>query len=150
MYGIINKIIGLVIAFIIVILMFASVMVADQLQARRSIVAEVTNFLDEMTDSAILDEAHIQDLYLACNSYGPVCDVTILRYTRVVNPIPGTAGRSRVTYNPMSDITNWNQGDICQVTVKEVGMTSFSYFLYNTLGLRMAEVDFTLAGRIRK
>lgn len=151
MYGIMNKILGIIVAFVLVIFMLANVMVADQLQARRSIVAEVTNFIDEITDSAAMDDQHIADLYLACNAYGPICDVQVLRYTRVVNPVPGSSPpRSRVSYVPVDKTDTWNQGDICQVTVKEVGMTGLSYFLYNSLGLHMAPVDFTLAGRVRK
>lgn len=64
MYGFINKILGVVLCFIMIVLMLANVMVSDQLQARRSIVAEVTNFVDEVTDTAVLDEKHVADLYL--------------------------------------------------------------------------------------
>ena len=60
MYGFINKILGVVLCFIMIVLMLANVMVSDQLQARRSIVAEVTNFVDEVTDTAVLDEKHVR------------------------------------------------------------------------------------------
>lgn len=70
MYGFINKILGVIMCFIIIVLMLSAVMVSEQLQARRSIAAEVTNFVDEVTDTGVLNEKHVADLYLACSAYG--------------------------------------------------------------------------------
>ena len=80
MYGFINKLLGVVMCFIMIIIMLSNVMVSDQVQARRSIVAEVTNFVDEVTDTGSLNEKHVADLYLACSAYGPIVDVQVLRY----------------------------------------------------------------------
>ena len=149
MSGVVTKILGVVMVLVLLVLMLCNVMVADQLQARRSIVAEVTNFIDEITDTGQLDERKLSDLYLACNAYGPVCDVKVTRYTRQVNPVTGKHGEYYTTYAVSTDMYNWNQGDLCKVTVEEVGFTSLSYFLYAVTGLSMAPVDFGLTGRIR-
>lgn len=74
--------------FIIIVLMLSAVMVSEQLQARRSIAAEVTNFVDEVTDTGVLNEKHVADLYLACSAYGPLVDVQVTTFKRV-NPIEG-------------------------------------------------------------
>lgn len=150
MYGIVNKILGVILCLALAVLMLANVMVADQLQARRSIVGEVTNFVDEITDTGYLDEKGLQDLYLGCNSYGPTCNVTVIRYARVIQPDPTHPGSTYTTYTVSDNIYKWNQGDICKVSVDEVGYTSLSYFLYMTLHLTLQPVDFNLAGRIRK
>lgn len=147
MSNVINKILGVVLVLVLLVLMLCNVMVADQLQARRSITAEVTNFIDEITDSGTLDEKKLSDLYLACNAYGPVCNVTVTRYTRQVNPKPG--GGTYTTYAVSDNLMKWNQGDLCKVEVKEVGYTSMSYFLYTVTRLSMRPVDFSLTGRIR-
>lgn len=149
MYGFINKMLGVILCFFMIVLMLSNVMVSDQVQARRSIVAEVTNFVDEVTDTAVLDEKHVADLYLACSAYGPLVDVQILRYVKVVNPDPKSPGDTYMTYVASEDIYKWNQGDLLRVKVKEVGPTGLSSFLYRVFGLYMAPVDFTLAGRIR-
>lgn len=114
-----------------------------------NIVAEVTNFVDEVTDTAVLDEKHVADLYLACSAYGPLVDVQILRYAKVVNPDPKNPGDTYMTYVGSDDIYSWNQGDLLKVKVTEVGPTGLASFLYSVFGLNMAPVDFTLAGRIR-
>lgn len=149
MNGFISKILGVIMCFIMIVLMLANVMVSMQLQARRSIVAEVTNFVDEVTDTGTLDEKHVADLYLACSAYGPMCDVQILRYCKVVNPDPKNTGSTYTTYVGSEDIYNWNQGDVLKVKVTEVGPTGLSSFLYRVLGLSMGSVDFSLAGRVR-
>jgi hypothetical protein len=124
-------------------------MLSDQIQARRSIIAEVTNFVDEVTDASTLDQRHAADFYLACSAYGPVVDVQILRYVRVVNPDPKHPGETYTTYVASEDIYHWNQGDILKVKIIEIGATGISRFIYNTLGLLLAPIDFSLAGRIR-
>ena len=97
MYGFINKILGVIMCFIIIVLMLSAVMVSEQLQARRSIAAEVTNFVDEVTDTGVLNEKHVADLYLACSAYGPLVDVQVLRYVKVVNPDPKKPGETYLT-----------------------------------------------------
>ncbi len=149
MTNVVNKLLGVVIVLVLIVLMLCNVMVADQLQARRSIVAEVTNFVDEVSDSGVLNEKKVSDLYLACNAYGPACNVTITRYTRQVNPKPGATGETYTTYAVSGNIYSWNQGDLIKVDVDEVGYTSLSYFIYMTTKLSMRPVDFELTGRIR-
>ena len=97
----------------------------------------------------MLDEKHVADLYLACSAYGPLVDVQILRYAKVVNPDPKSPGDTYMTYVGSDDIYHWNQGDLLKVKVTEVGPTGLASFLYSVFGLNMAPVDFTLAGRIR-
>lgn len=149
MYGFINKILGVIMCFIIIVLMLSAVMVSEQLQARRSIAAEVTNFVDEVTDTGVLNEKHVADLYLACSAYGPLVDVQVLRYVKVVNPDPTKPGETYLTYVASEDIYHWNRGDLLKVKVTEVGPTGLASFLYRVIGLNMAPVDFSLAGRIR-
>lgn len=149
MYGFINKILGVILCLILIVIMISNVMISDQVIARRSIVAEVTNFLDEVTDTGVLDKKAVADLYLACSAYGPLVDVQVLRYVKVVNPDPRNAGETYLTYVASDDIYSWNQGDIVKVKVKEIGPTGMSRFLYNTFGMSLSPVDFTLAGRIR-
>lgn len=149
MQGITGKILGVFLCFVMMILMLASAATSERLQAQRSIIAEVTNFVDEVTDTGSLTDRQIQDLYLGCASYGPMVDVTINRYARVWNPDPTSPGDAYVTYTIKEDITTLNQGDIIQVQVEELGVTGTASVLYAICGFSISQVDFTLAGRIR-
>ena len=149
MNGIVNKIIGVVLCMGLVLLMLCNVMVATELHARRSIVAEATNFLDKVTDTGYLDEKQLQDLYLGINGYGPVCDVEVTRFARVIEPDPKRPGQTYITYMVTDNIFLWNQGDLCKVKVVETGYTALSYFIYSVLGMSLEPVEFAFTGRIR-
>ena len=58
-------------------------------------------------------------------------------------------GETYLTYVASEDIYHWNRGDLLKVKVTEVGPTGLASFLYRVIGLNMAPVDFSLAGRIR-
>lgn len=147
MYGIINKILGVLLCFLMILAMIANVIVSDQVQARRSIVAEVTNFVDEVTDTGVLDDARLSDLYLGCSAYGPVVDVQVTRYVRIVNP--DGVGSVYITYVASEELSTWNKGDLVKVSVQEVGPSGLSGFLYRVFNMSIAPVDFTLSGRVR-
>lgn len=149
MYGFINKILGVILCLAMIIIMLSTVMVTNYLQATRSIVAEVTNFVDEVTDTGILTPAQLSDLYMACASYGIQSDVQVLRYVKVINPDPTDPNTVIRNYTVNEDIYSWKQGDLVQVKVHSIGQTGMMSFLYHVLGLNVSNLDFTLAGRIR-
>ena len=149
MYGFINKILGVLLCFAMIIIMLSTVMVTDYLQATRSVVAEVTNFVDEVTDTGVLTPAQLSDLYTACVSYGVQADVQVLRYVKVINPDPLDADNVIRNYVVNEDIYNWKQGDLVKVNVNAIGQTGLTSFLYHIFGLNIANLNFTLAGRIR-
>lgn len=149
MTGVISKILGVILVFFMALSMVANAVVSEQLQARRSIVSEVTNFIDETTDTGGFDDARLADFYLGCNAYGPLVDVQITRYVKVVNPDPVNAGQTLTTYIVSTDITTWNKGDIIKVSVEEVGPTGFASFLYRMFHISLAPVEFSLSGRVR-
>ena len=149
MYGFINKIIGLFLCVVMIVLMLSTVIVTDYLQATRSVIAEVTNFVDEVTDTGMLTPNHLSDLYVACASYGIQTDVQVMRYVKVVNPDPKNAEETVRTYVANEDIYTWKQGDLIRVKVNAIGQNGLASFLYHLYGLNVSNLDFTLAGRIR-
>lgn len=78
-----------------------------------------------------------------------VGDLYCGNYVKVVNPDPKKPGETYLTYVASEDIYHWNRGDLLKVKVTEVGPTGLASFLYRVIGLNMAPVDFSLAGRIR-
>lgn len=149
MSNLVGKVLGVIIIFVLIMEMMCFVMISEQITSTRSIVADVTNFIDEVTDTGVLDKKAVADLYLACNSYGPTVDVQVLRLKKVVNPDPKNPGKTYTTYVGDDKIYDWNQGDSCKVVVKQVGATGMEYFIYKSFGFMLAPVDFSLAGRIR-
>ena len=138
MYGFVNKILGVILCLALIIIMLSTVMVTDYLQATRSIVAEVTNFVDEVTDTGVLTPAHLSDLYMACASYGIQADVQVVRYVKVINPDPTDPDSTIRNYVVNEDIYNWKQGDLVKVNVSSIGQTGMMSFLYHVFGLNVS------------
>lgn len=151
MTDIFGKILGIILAFILaIVLPLSLVMVTNQSTARTSLLNETQNFIDEVIDTKSVTEEQLEDFYLGMASYGPLVDVTVERYVRVINPDPARGdGYTRVTWMATDNIYDYNQGDIIKVNVKGIGYTGEERFIMNTLGFLMPEVDFSLAGRVR-
>ena len=149
MYGFINKIVGLFLCFMMIVLMLSTVVVTNYLQATRSVIAEVTNFVDEVTDTGVLTPDQLSDLYVACASYGIQTDVKVMRYVKVVNPYPENPSSTVRTYVANEDIHTWKQGDLIRVQVNSIGQSGMASLLYHLYSLSVSNLDFTLAGRIR-
>lgn len=121
----------------------------DEYTSRRSIVNEVTNFIDKVTDSKTLTDDMLEDFYLGVSSYGPLVDVTVTRMVKEVNPDPLNPGETFTAYVVSDNIYEWNQGDFIKVDVEIIGYTGTEQFVMNTVGLMLPDFNYSEAGRIR-
>ncbi|THF73913.1 hypothetical protein [Cohnella fermenti] len=151
MTDIFNKILGVLLAF--TLLAGAPLVIntmGKDLTMNRSVLNEMTNLIDKVTDKGTLTEDDMTDFYLGISSYGVTMDATVQRYIKVVNP--DGAGGTYTTYM-LSDQavgSRWNKGDVIKVTVKAVDYTSSQRIQYRLLHLTPAKFDQTLSGMIRK
>lgn len=120
----INKIIGLFMVFILLVLAPLIInSLSTSLTMKRAVLNEMTNFIDKVTDSGRITAPQKTDFfYLGCSSHGVTVDVRIKRYIRVVNS--DGAGSTITTYVLSDKIDNWNQGDIIEVEVEAIDYTS--------------------------
>ena len=149
MTDIFNKILGVLLAFVILVggpLIIKSM--GKDLTMNRSILNEMTNFIDKVTDNGRLSEADLEDFYLGISSYGMTMDATVKRYMKVVNP-DGKQG-TYTSYVLNDDLSKWNQGDIIKVTVKAVDYTGGQRLQNRILHLAPSKFEQTLAGMVRK
>jgi inner membrane protein involved in colicin E2 resistance len=152
MGDIFGKLIGLILAFILLLLVPLSIVVLmEEVADRRSIINEVSNIIDEIADTRTLTDAQIADFYAGVSSYGPLVDVTIYRYIRTINPDGSTTDPddTYTSYVISENLDNWFQGDICKVRVRAIGYTGAQRYIMGTFGIMLPEFDFTLAGRVR-
>ena len=149
MTDIFNKILGVLLAFVILVggpLIIKSM--GKDLTMNRSILNEMTNFIDKVTDNGRLSDADLEDFYLGISSYGMTMDATVRRYMKVVNP-DGKQG-TYTSYVLNDDLSKWNQGDIIKVTVKAVDYTGGQRLQNRILHLAPSKFEQTLAGMVRK
>jgi hypothetical protein len=143
-----SKILGIVLAFIL--LAFAPLTInalTSDLTMKRASINEVTNFINKVTDTGKISDAELADFYLGCTSHGATADIKIKRYVMVVNP--DGAGGTYTSYVISEDISNWNKGDVIQITFKAIDWTGAQRILFQLIKIAQSKFEFTLAGKVR-
>lgn len=149
MTDIINKVLGVLIAFVLLAggPLVINAMGKD-LTMNRSVLNEMTNLIDKVTDNGRLSEADLSEFYINISSHGMAMDATISRYMKVVQP-DGSGGFT-TTYMLVDDNTTWNRGDIIKVRVQAIDYSGAQRLQNRLLRLNPPKFDQTLAGMVRK
>lgn len=149
MTDIINKILGVLIAFV---LLAGGPLVINALNKdltmNRSVLNEMTNLIDKVTDNGRLSPNDLSDFYISISSHGMAMDATISRYLKVVTP--DGANGTIISYMLVDDNTTWNAGDIIKVRVQAIDYSGAQRLQNRLLRLNPPKFDQTLAGMIRK
>ncbi|MFD0588512.1 hypothetical protein ACFQZE_10905 [Paenibacillus sp. GCM10027627] len=148
MTDIINKILGVLIAFAILVggpLVITAL--NKDLTMSRSVMNEMTNFIDKVTDNGRLSSQDLASFYTSISSHGVPMDATVTRYMKVVYP---EGAGTRAAYMIVDDNTVWNPGDIIQVKVQAVDYSGAQRLQNRLLRLTPPKFDQTMAGMIRK
>ncbi len=149
MTDIFNKILGVFLAFIL--LAGAPLIIrtmGKDLTMERSVLNEMTNLIDKVTDSGLLTKQDLTDFYLGVSSHGVAMDATIQRYMKIVSP--DGAGGTYASYVLSDDNRSWAKGDIIKVTVKAIDYTGAQRIQNRLLHITPLRFDQTLAGMVRK
>ncbi|QGQ98786.1 hypothetical protein EHS13_29880 [Paenibacillus psychroresistens] len=149
MTDIFNKILGVLLAFTLLAggPLVINTMGKD-LTMNRSVLNEMTNLINKVSDDARLSPIDLSDFYLGVSSYGITMDATVRRYVKTVNP--DGSGGTYTSYVLTDDVSKWNEGDIIKVTVKAIDYTAAQRIQYRLLHLSPPKFDQTLAGMVRK
>lgn len=150
MTDVFSKILAVCLAFVLCILSpIALTSLMDDMVARRSIMNEMSAFIDEVIDSGKITDEQMADFQLGCNSYGPVVNIEIRRYVKTTNPDPKNPGKTYTSYVMSDTATNFNQGDHIQVTVETIGYTGSQRIVMATLGTLLPRFNCTFSARVR-
>jgi hypothetical protein len=145
---IINKVIGVIIAFVILgagpLINYSE---TKDTERSRNVLNEMANFINKVSDTGKLTDLELADFYLGVSSHGATMDAKVQRYVKVVNP--DGSGGTYTSYTPTDSITKWNKGDMIKVTVTAIEYSGGEKLLQNILGISPAKFDNTLAGMIR-
>lgn len=145
-----GKFIGLLIAFVLTVVMpFVNTTVETEMLDRRSIITDVTNFVDEVIDSRQVSDSMLQELNTNLAAYGVIVDYDITHYRRTVNPDPLDAGKSYTSYYIVGNNEEWLKSDRISVRVRTVGYSNTQMLAHRIAGLFVGELDRTITARIR-
>ena len=150
MHDLPGKIIGIVIAFVLVVIMpFVNTTVEDEMLDRRAVIDDVRNFIDEVVDSRSVTDAMLDELNVNLASYGMTVDYEIKHYVRSVNADPTSDEDYYVTYVQSDNIRNYEKGDKISVRVYTVGYSATETLAHKLTGVFMRDLDETITARVR-
>ena len=145
----INKIVTVIMIFIMLVV--APLLLSyknDNMLARREILNDVEVFIDKVSDTSTITQDDIDELMLSCNSHGLTVDVDINRLTEVAvyDSTNSVAQTNYISTDDLESLKNINKGDIIQVHIKEMTISSARQATYRILGIDENALEFSLAG----
>lgn len=145
-----GKFIGILLAFALTVLVpFVNTTVEQELLDRRSIIMDVTNFIDEVVDSRQVTDAMLRELNTTLASYGTSVTYTVTHYRRTINPDPLNKGEYYTNYIVVDDTEPWQKGDRISVRVESISYSTTETLSHKLAGLFVPDLDRTLTARIR-
>lgn len=145
-----GKIIGLLLAFVLVIIMpFVTVTIENEMVDRRLIITDVTNFIDEVVDSRHVTDGMIDELNVNLAKYGMSVNYEITHYKRSVNVDPITDEDYYVTFIPDNNIKDYAKGDKISVRVYVTSYSATQSLAHKLTGVFVRDLDTTITARIR-
>ena len=153
----ISKIIGIILAF--VLLVFAPMTISrmtDDMAAKRCVLNEVEMFIDRITDKSSVSGYDVNDLLLGINLYGGTFDAEVTHYKKVA--VSDGAGGANSIYIASDFNINTlgegnkielEQGDAIQVKVTGIGITKGQSLLQVFFHVIEKPFEFSLAGTVR-
>lgn len=143
-----NKIIGTIIAFLIIFVGPATMLtLSAQLEMERGVFNEMTGLIDKVTDTGKLTDEQYADFLLGISSYGAVMDVELIRYLTMV--VPDGSGGTTTVYQIVDNTSDYNKGDYFQVRVRAIDYTGAQRLIFRIANVFTGKFDETLAGRVR-
>lgn len=150
-----NKVVTIVLVFLMLVVAPITWMyVRDDMTSERLVLNEVVQFIDKSTDTALITQQSMDDLYIGLNASGGTYDVEVKLYTPT--PIPTGAGESRLLYSNIDYINKdtgepvmMNKGDLVKVSVQEIGLSPAKKILWTLLRMDSAKTEITLSGSVR-
>lgn len=155
MSDIISKVIGVLLAFVLLIMVPMTVArMSDDMAMKRLVLNEVSYFIDKVTDKGSVTGTDYEDLVLGVNSHGGSFDVTVVRYAKIAVKDNTGGGDTKSIYCASDDkigigTVYLNLGDGVQVRVEQIGKTKGQSLLQSFMRVFEKPFEFTLAGTVR-
>lgn len=158
-----NKVITIILIFVLLVLapLLISYMSTDMV-TERLVLNDVTQFIDKVTDKALITQQDLDELYMAVNSHGNSFDVDVYRYQLVEEDLPGE--KTKTLYLKLDDVeileaaednekdkykVKLNIKDVVKVHVEESALSPGKRLFWTILRVDKGKFSFSLAGTVR-
>lgn len=148
MTNFISRVLSLILVFIMLIIApLIYCYSCSEMENRRLLLNEVTQFLDKVTDKGEITEDDLTEFYLQVSSHGMIIQPTVKRLVRTSIMTPD--GKTKTTYIAADDIYSLNQRDVVQVILNEVSTSPFKKILYAFLKIDEGPYRLEMAAVVR-
>lgn len=128
MHGFLSKLVGLILAFFILIVgPLINAYGTQEMENRVELLNTVCEFMDKQTDKGMITKEDMNQFYIDVESHGMILDVTVDRLVKTATKLGD--GTIHTTYIAADDNSVLNQHDILQVKLKEVSSTPYKRLL---------------------
>lgn len=148
MAGHLTRIVSLLLTFVMLIIApLIYTYSITEMEGRRLILNDVTQFLDKVTDKGTITEDDLTEFTLLVNSHGIVIKPVVKRLVRssIVTP----SGEIRTIHVSVDDLTSLNQRDTVQVKLQEVSSSIYRRLLKTMLRIDEGEYTLEMAAVVR-
>lgn len=150
MHDIPGKVIGLIVAFFLVVVApFVVTVTTTEMLNRRAAYMTMCDFVDGVVDSRQITDAELKEFNSKIQTYGMTMDYKITREIRSVDPDPLKPGNYVRTYIPTDEWQSYNQGDHIVLRVHALGYSSSVGLAHSLVGMFVGDFDETIVARIR-
>lgn len=151
MHDIPGKVIGIIVAFFLVVVApFVVTVTTTEMLNRRAAYMTMCDFVDGVVDSRMITDAELKEFNAKIQTYGMTMDYTINREMRSVDPDPLSGSGNYIrTYIPTDNWKEYNQGDHIVLRVRAIGYSSSIGLAHSLVGMFIDDFDETVVARIR-
>lgn len=128
MHGFLSRVIGLILAFLLLIVApLLNTYGTQEMENRMETLNDVSEFLDRVTDKGEISEDDLNEFYLAVQSHGMTLDVKVERLVKTATLLDD--GTVSTTYIVADNCHDLNVSDIVKVELEEVSTTPYKKLL---------------------
>ncbi len=146
-----NKLVSIVLIFIMVLMTLVWNYTARDWSDRREVVQDVNLFLDKVIDKGSIEDEDLNQLYLDVNSHSMILNAVVKRMVRGSIRVPDESGVfiTKTTYFAVEDLKVLNPGDVVQVQIEEIGVSTVRELTYQVLKIDNGPFKYTVAGGVK-
>lgn len=147
----VNKVVSVIIVAFMCLTVVLMAYTSSDMKEQRLVFNEISFFIDKVTDKGSIEESDINQLYLDLNAYSMILDVKVKRLIRGAVRVPDENGVfvTKTTYFSVDDLTEMNSGDVVQVQVSEIGVSTARRLLYQVLKIDNGAFEITQARAVK-
>lgn len=160
-----GKFVGMMLAILLCIIgPSVNIMSQQEMLARRQIITEMTNFLDDVVDSRAYYPSMRKELAARLNAYGVMVKFRVVKEQRSIDAavvasdtgLDSVEGSANVTYISVpldaigdNETIHFSTGDRVGLEVQGISYTGTQYIVHNAAGLFLPKFQYQFYARVR-